>query len=143
MRVWAFFLLLSTVASGCSSDKHLPSSNPPEYDPNKVYTAPAAPTRPATLSATPTELESLRSKLDALETSQKATGTEKKVPFDPNSPQPFKGVTNPCEILSRLAPGLGSAQLFAGHEGAELKKALGPEADEIARRMDEQLTEGL
>ena len=39
-------LLLSValLTAGCSGgDKHLPSSNPPEYDPKKVYTAPAAP----------------------------------------------------------------------------------------------------
>ncbi|MGE3978740.1 MAG: hypothetical protein AB7F94_14290 [Nitrospira sp.] len=127
----------------CSGDKHLPSSNPPEYHPQKVYTAPATPPRPATPSTAPTELESLRSKLDALEAGQNAAGKEKKVPFDSNSLQPFKGVANPCEVLSKLAPDLGSAQLFAGHEGAALKKALGTEADDIARRMDEQLAESL
>lgn len=40
------FLLLSIalLTAGCGGgDKHLPSSNPPEYDPKKVYTAPAAP----------------------------------------------------------------------------------------------------
>ncbi|MGQ0555648.1 MAG: hypothetical protein ACT4PN_06860 [Nitrospiraceae bacterium] len=139
------FLAVATLlfSYSCSGDKHLPSSNPPEYDPNKIYTAPATPTRPATLSTTPTELDSFRSKLDALEAGQKATGKEKKIPFDSNSLQPFKGVTTPCEVLSRLAPGLGSAQLVAGHEGAALKKALGTEADDIARRMDEQLAEGL
>ena len=143
MRV---LIVLATMLFGVScggGDKHLPSSNPPEYDPKNVYTAPPAQSRPATPSMTTTELESLRSKLDALETGLEATGKEEKVPFDPNSPQPFKGLTNPCEILSRLAPSLGSAQLFAGHEGAALKKALGPEADEVARRMDEQLAEGL
>jgi len=127
----------------CSGDKHLPSSNPPEYDPKQVYTAPPAPPRPATLSTAPTKLESLRSKLDSLEMSSKEKSERKKVPFDSNSLQPFKGATNPCEILSRLAPGLGSVQLFAGHEGAALKKALGPEADDIARRMDEHLANGL
>ncbi|MBK8277534.1 MAG: hypothetical protein IPK92_17445 [Nitrospira sp.] len=138
-------LLLSVMLLpiSCGGDKHLPSSNPPEYDPQNVYTAPPAQSRPATPSMTTTELESLRSKLDALEAGLKATGKEKKVPFDPNSPQAFKGLTNPCEILSSLAPSLGSAQLFAGHEGAALKKALGPEADEVARRMDEQLAQGL
>lgn len=127
----------------CGGNKHLPSSNPPEYDPNKIYTAPAVPTQPATQSTTPTELELLRLKLDSLEASQKATGGGKKVPFDSNSLQPFKRVTTPCEALSNLAPRLGSAQLFFGDEGAALKEALGPEADEIARRMDEQLAEGL
>jgi len=43
------FLLIPTIAlflasSGCGSgDKHLPSSNPPEYDPKKVYTTPVLP----------------------------------------------------------------------------------------------------
>ncbi|MDK2742183.1 MAG: hypothetical protein NDI90_04655 [Nitrospira sp. BO4] len=143
MRAWAFFLLLATVIAGCSGDKHLPSSNPPEYDPNTIYTTPGAPFRAATLSTAPTELESLRAKLDALEMSSKEKGERKKLPFDSNSLQPFKGAANPCEILSRLAPGLGSAQLFAGHDGAALKKALGPEADDIARRMDEHLAKGL
>lgn len=124
-------------------DKHLPSSNPPEYDPKKVYTAPvASPSAPATV-AKPTEMDLLRSKLDSLEMGEKAKGEGRKVPFDPNLLQLFKGVTSPCEALSRLAPGLGSTQLFAGQEGAALKKALGPDADGIARRMDEQLAEGL
>lgn len=140
------FLLLSvallTVNCG-GGDKHLPSSNPPEYDPKKVYTAPAASlSAPATVTK-PTELDLLRSKLDSLESGAKGKGEGKKVQVDPNSLQLFKGVTNPCEALSRLAPGLGSAQLFAGDEGAALKKALGPDADGIARRMDEQLAEGL
>ncbi len=143
MRTRAGVLLVIFVIAGCGSEKHLPSSNPPEYDPKKVYTAPAAPSQPATLSTIPTELESLLAKLDSLEASQKQKGEGKKVPFDPNSLQLFKGVTTPCEALSRLAPGLGSAQLFEGADGAALKKALGPEADGFARRMDEQLVEGL
>ncbi|HBR49488.1 MAG TPA: hypothetical protein DEA71_05325, partial [Nitrospira sp.] len=127
-------------------DKHLPSSNPPGYDPNKVYTAPVVPPSASSIPIPPTqpaELEQLRSTLDPLEVDQKAKGNKEKVPFDSSSLQPFKGVTNPCEILSKLAPGLGSAQLFAGHEGMALKKALGPEADEVARRIDEQLAQGL
>jgi len=139
-----FLLSVALLTTSCGGgDKHLPSSNPPEYDPSKVYAAPTAPSRPATLSTAPTELESLRSKLDSLEMSSTEKGERKKLPFDSNSLQPFKGAANPCEILSRLAPGLGSAQLFAGHEGAALKKALGADADDIARRMDEQLAEGL
>jgi hypothetical protein len=36
-------LLILCVTAGCGGgDKHLPSSNPPEYDPKKVYTTPAA-----------------------------------------------------------------------------------------------------
>lgn len=136
-------LLLSVallIASCGGGDKHLPSSNPPEYDPKKVYTAPAA---PPSAPATPTEFERLKSQLELLDAGQKEKGEGKKVPFDPNLLPRFKGVTNPCEALSRLAPGLGSTQLFAGTEGAALKKALGPDADAIARRMDEQLVKGL
>ncbi len=34
-----FLMLLVTILlTGCGGDKHLPSSNPPEYDPSKVYT---------------------------------------------------------------------------------------------------------
>jgi hypothetical protein len=36
-------LLVTILLTGCSGDKHLPSSNPPEYDPKKVYATPAAP----------------------------------------------------------------------------------------------------
>jgi hypothetical protein len=36
-------LLVMIFLTGCSGDKHLPSSNPPEYDPKKVHTTPAAP----------------------------------------------------------------------------------------------------
>ncbi len=35
-------LLVMIFLTGCGGDKHLPSSNPPEYDPKKVYTTPAA-----------------------------------------------------------------------------------------------------
>jgi hypothetical protein len=147
VRMPGRFLILITVAllgHGCGgADKHLPSSNPPEYDPKKVYITPVLPhSAPATLTK-PSELELLRSKLDSLEAGQKAKGEGKKVPFDPNSLQLFKGVTNPCEALSRLARSLGSTDLFAGNEGAALKKALGPDAEGIVRRMDEQLVEGL
>ena len=41
-RILFFLTLLTTAACG-GGDKHLPSSNPPEYDPKKVYTTPAAP----------------------------------------------------------------------------------------------------
>ena len=34
--LWVSVILL--LIQGCGGDKHLPSSNPPEYDPNKVYT---------------------------------------------------------------------------------------------------------
>ncbi|MDP3092618.1 MAG: hypothetical protein Q8N04_18230 [Nitrospira sp.] len=140
------FLLLSValLTANCGGgDKHLPSANPPEYDPKRVYTTPAAPpSAPATV-ATPTEFERLKSKLESLEAGQKAKGEGKKVPFDQSLLPNFKGVTTPCEALSRLTPGLDSTQLFAGTEGAALKKALGPDADGFARRMDEQMAEGL
>jgi len=136
-------LLVTILLTGCGGDKHLPSSNPPEYDSKKVYTTPAAPpSAPATV-ATPTEFERLKSQLESLEAGQKTKGEGKKVPFDQSLLPSFKGVTSPCEALSRLAPGLDSTQLFAGTEGAALKKALGPDADGFARRMDEQMAEGL
>ncbi len=34
-----FLLCVTLLIAGCGGDKHLPSSNPPEYDPNKVYTS--------------------------------------------------------------------------------------------------------
>ncbi len=138
-------VLLVTGACG-GETKHLPSSNPPEFDPKKVYTVPARPPSAPSTSikpTQPTELERLRSKLDSLGIPQKATGEEKKVPFDPNLLQPFKGTTNPCEALSRLAPNLRNTQIFVGAEGAALKEALGPDADGMALRMDEHLLEGL
>ncbi|TKB91776.1 MAG: hypothetical protein E8D41_09885 [Nitrospira sp.] len=144
MRFRVFLIFILFMIGGCGGgDKHLPSSNPPEYDPKKVYTAPAASPSASATVATPTEFERLKSQLESLEAGQKAKGEGKKVPFDPNSLPRFKGVTNPCEALSRLAPGLGNTQLFAGTEGAALKKALGPDADGIAHRMDDQLAEGL
>lgn len=141
-----FLLLLSMtlLSYGCSgSDKHLPSSNPPEYDPKKVSSTPAAPPNAPAMVAIPTELERLQSKLDSLAASQNVKGEGKKIPFDPSLLPHFKGVTNPCEALSRVAQGLGGTQLFAGQDGSALKKALGPDADGIARRIDEQLAEGL
>lgn len=143
---WVLILsvaLLMASASCSGGDKHLPSSNPPEYDPHKAaITTAAPPSAPATV-AKPTEFERLKAQLESLEADQKAKGEGKKIPFDPNVLQLFKGATNPCEALSRLAPGLGSTQLFSGTDGAALKKALGPDADGFARRMDEQVTESL
>ena len=92
MRSSIFLLLVLFIAGGCrGGDKHLPSSNPPEYDPKKVYTTPAAPATPVpsvAQPAKPTELELLLSKLDSLETSQKAQGEGKKTPFDKSVPPP-------------------------------------------------------
>ena len=36
-------LLVMIFLTGCGGEKHLPSSNPPEYDPKKVYTSPIPP----------------------------------------------------------------------------------------------------
>ena len=47
VRILLVFLISFMIVS-CSGDKHLPSSNPPEYDPKKVYTPPA--TSPITTS---------------------------------------------------------------------------------------------
>ncbi len=137
-------LLLATILlAGCGGDKHLPSSNPPEYDPKKAYTTPAVPpSGPATV-AKPTEFERLKAQLESLEAGQKPKGEGQKVLFDPNLLPSFKDVTNPCEALARLAPGLGSAKLFAGAGGAALKQALGPDAEGFARRMDAHIAEGL
>ncbi|WHZ27324.1 MAG: hypothetical protein OJF51_002121 [Nitrospira sp.] len=141
-----FLLSVTLLTVSCNGgDKHLPSSNPPEYDPPKVnhMPTPAAPSRPPSRPATPAELELLRAKLDSLERSQKEKTEEKSVSLNQGSLQLFKGITSPCEALSRLAQGLGSGRLFEGNEGMALKKALGPDADDIALRMDEQLMEGL
>lgn len=137
--------ILALLISSCGGgDKHLPSSNPPEYDPKKVYSSPnVAPSQSATQSTKPTELELLQRKLQSLEAASSEKGEWKKVPFNPDPLKLLKGVTSSCEALSRLAQGLGSAQLFAGNEGAALKKALGSEAESIALRLDEQLAEGL
>jgi hypothetical protein len=143
-----FLIVVATMLFGQScggGDKHLPSANPPEYDPKKVYTAPTAPPSAPSTTITPsqpTELERLRSKLDSLETEQKPKGG-KKVPFDPTWLQLFKGTASPCEVLQRVTQGMGSTQLFVGQEGAALKNALGPDADGIAHRMDEQVVESL
>lgn len=139
-------VILLLLTASCSGDKHLPSSNPPEYDPKKVYTAPAVPLSAPTMPIKQTqssELERLQSKLDSIEADQKEKGEGKRVPFDPNLLPSFKGVTTPCEAMTKLAQGLGTGRLFEGHEGAALKKALGSDADGIAHRMDEHLTEGL
>ena len=68
-------LLLSValLTAGCGGgDRHLPASNPPEYDPKKVYSAPTAPLRAPATVANLTELDLLRSKLDSLEAGHKA-----------------------------------------------------------------------
>jgi hypothetical protein len=140
-----FFVVLLSAMTGCGGDRHLPSLNPPEYDPKRMSPLPATASPQVTLpahSSRPAEYERLRSTLDSLEAAG-ANGAGTKRPFDQQTLLPFQGLTNPCEVLATLLTGLGSAQLFAGQEGAALRKALGSEADGIARRMDEQLADGL
>lgn len=135
-------LLLSValLTAGCSGgDKHLPSSNPPEYDPKKAAISTAAPpSTPATV-AKPSEPGPPPIQLPPLEPGLNEKGEWKKVPVKPESLQLFNGVKSPCEALSKVVQGLGSAQLFAGAEGQAFKKSLGPQAESVARSLDQQL----
>ena len=136
-------LLLSValLTAGCSGgDKHLPSSNPPEYDPKKVYTAPAVqPSTPVQTSAKPAEPGPPPIQLPSLEPGPNEKGEWKKVPVTPESLQLLKGVKNTCEALTKMVQGLGSAQLFAGKEGQSLKQSLGSQAESVAQSLDQQL----
>lgn len=128
-------LLLSVVLLpvGCGGEKHLPSSNPPEYDPTKVYTA------PATSVAKPVEPGPPPIQLPPLEPGPNEKGEWKKVPVSPQSLQLFNNVKSPCDALTKMVQGLGSAQLFAGADGRAFKKLLGAQAESIARSLDQQL----
>ena len=136
-------LLLSValLTAGCGGgDKHLPSSNPPEYDPKKVYTAPAvSPSTPVQTSAKPAEPGPPPIQLPPLEPGPNEKGEWKKVPVNPESLQLLKGVKNTCEALTKMVQGLGSAQLFAGKDGQLLKQSLGSQAESVARSLDQQL----
>ena len=138
-------LLLSValLTAGCGGgDKRLPASNPPEYDPKKVYTTPAvSPSTPVQTSAKPAEPGPPPIQLPPLEPEPNEKGEWKKVPVTPESLQLFKGVKSPCEALSRIVQGLGSVQLFAGKDGQSLKQSLGSQAESIARSLDQQLFE--
>jgi hypothetical protein len=138
-------LLLSValLTAGCSGgDKHLPSSNPLEYDPKKVYTTPAvSPSTPVQTSAKPAEPDPPPIQLPPLEPGPNEKGEWKKVSVNPESLQLLKGVKNTCEALTKMVQGLGSAQLFAGKEGQSLKQLLGSQAESIARSLDQQLFE--
>jgi len=145
-RCLLFVVVLLSALTGCGSDRHLPSLNPPEYDPKRIAPLPATPSlqvAPPAQPARPAEFERLRSKLDSLQAAAGAKGAGTQLAFDPQTLLPFQGLTKPCEVLASLLAGLGSAQLFAGAEGAALKQAFGLEAEGIARRMDEQLAHGL
>ncbi len=138
------FLLLLIVAlltANCGGgDKRLPSSNPPEYDPKKVYTTPAAlPSTPSTSVAKPAEQGPPSIQLPPLEPGPNEKGEWKRVPVNPESLQLFTNVKNPCEALSKIVHGLGSTQLFAGEDGQAFKKLLGAQAESIARSLDQQL----
>lgn len=139
----AHLVLLLSVASltvSCSGDRHLPSSNPPEYDPTKVYTAPAAPLRTPSVSvAKPAEPGPPPVQLPPLEPGPNEQGKWKKVPVRPESLQLFNSVKSPCEALSKIVQGLGSTQLFAGKDGESFKQLLGSQAESVARALDQQL----
>ena len=133
-------LLVTILLTGCGGDKHLPSSNPPEYDPKKVYTPPAAlPSAPSASVAKPAEQGPSSIQLPPLEPGSNEKGEWKKVPVNPESLQLFTNVKNPCEALSKIVHGLGSTQLFAGEDGQAFKKLLGAQAESIARSLDQQL----
>ncbi|MEQ1679471.1 MAG: hypothetical protein ABL950_02515 [Nitrospira sp.] len=140
-RILFFLALLTTAACG-GGDKHLPSSNPPEYDPTKLYTAPATPpSAPATSVAKPIDPGPSPIQLPPLEPGPNEKGEWKNVPVSPESLQLFKSVNSPCEALSKIVQGLGSTQLFAGKDGQAFKKLLGAQAESIAQSLDQQLFE--
>lgn len=134
-------LLIASASCG-GGDKHLPSSNPPEYDPKKVYTSPSV-SPPAPQSAKSAALEPPPIELPSLEPGPDEKGEWRKMPVKPESFQQLKGVKTVCDALSQLVQGLGSAQLFAGAEGAALKKSLGSQAESTAQMLDQQLAESL
>lgn len=132
---------LLTVSCG-GGDKHLPSANPPEYDPKKVYsTSPALPNAPTAPVAKPTGQTFPPIQLPPLEPGPNEKGEWKKAPVSPESLQLFKSVQSPCQALAKIVQGLGSAQLFAGKEGPSLKQSLGTQAESIAESLDQQLFE--
>lgn len=141
-RIVLVFLISFMIVSCGGGDKHLPSSNPPEYDPKKVYTAPAAPLSAPTgsiIKPAGTGLPPFQ--LPPLEPGPNEKGEWKKVPVSPESLQLFKSVKSPCEALSKMVQGLGSTQLFAGADGQAFKKLLGAQAESVAQSLDQQLFE--
>ena len=134
----ALAALLTTSCGG--GDRHLPASNPPEYDPNKDYTSPRPQVpQPATEPARSAVSEESSFALPPLEPGPDEKGEWRKVPMKLQSLQQLKGAKTVCNALSQLVQGLGSAQLFAGVEGEALKKSLGSHAESIARTLDQQL----
>ena len=141
MHIRILLMLILFLTADCGGgNKHLPSSNPPEYDPKKASTTPSAPPSiPAMSVAKPAEPDPPPTQLPPLEPGPNEKGEWKKVPVKPESLQIFKGVKSPCEALSKVVQGLGSAQLFAGTEGQAFKQSLGPQAESVARSLDQQL----
>ena len=142
--MWAPVLLIALVVLATNScgggDKHLPSSNPPEYDLKKVYTAPSSiPSHPTTQLTQPTEPEPPPIQLPSLEPGPNEKGEWRTITIKPQSLQQLKGPKTVCDALSQLVQGFGSAQLFVGAEGQALKKSLGSEAESFARSLDQQL----
>jgi hypothetical protein len=128
------------LTTSCGGDKHLPSPNPPEYDPKKVSLTPAAlPSAPIVSIAKPAETGPPPIQLPPLEPGPDEMGEWKKLPVNPVSLQFLKSAKSHCEALSKIVQGLGSAQLFAGKEGQALKQSLGSQADSVARSLDQQL----
>jgi hypothetical protein len=136
-----FLVIIAFLSSACGGgDKRFTSSNPPEYDPKKVYTAPVTPpSTPAVSIAKPSESDQLPISLPPLEPGPNEKGEWKKMPVSPESLQLFKSVKSPCEALSKIVQGLGGVQLFAGAEGQALKQSLGSQAEWVARSLDQQL----
>jgi hypothetical protein len=139
-----FVLTILFLNQSCGGDKHLPSSNPPEYDPKKVYTTPSsAPNQPAPQATQPAEPAPPPIQFPSLEPGPNEKGEWRKVPVKPESLQLLKGAKTVCDTLSQLVQGLGSAQLFAGAEGAALKKSLGSQVESTSKMLDEQLAESM
>ncbi len=140
MQICILLLLILFMTGGCGGgNKHLPSSNPPEYNPKKAYIASVAPPSVPAASSKSSELGPPPIQLPPLEPGPNETGEWKKMPVKPESLQLFKGVKSPCEALSKIVQGLGSAQLFAGKEGQALKQSLGSQAESVAQSLDQQL----
>lgn len=138
----ALAALLTTSCGG--GDKHLPSSNPPEYDPNKDYTSPRSRVpQPATEPARSAVPEEPPIALPSLAPGPDEKGEWRKVPMKLESFHQLKDAKTLCDALSQLVHGLGSAQLFAGAEGAALKKSLGAHVESMAQMLDEQLAESM
>lgn len=90
------FLIVVSIAfisfSCGSRDKHLPSSNPPEYDPKKDYTSPRSRVpQPATEPARSAVSEEPPIALPSLEPGPDEKGEWRKMPIKPQSLQQLKG----------------------------------------------------